>query len=57
MSFFRLDASMVSNDHNYFVFEDLLHDVMCPHAAHLLLLPLPYLAIAVSHVGGHRAVL
>jgi hypothetical protein len=23
----RLDASMVSNDHNYFVFEDLLHDV------------------------------
>lgn len=25
---FRLDASMVSNDHNYFVFEDLLHDVM-----------------------------
>jgi hypothetical protein len=26
-SLFRLDASMVSNDHNYFVFEDLLHDV------------------------------
>jgi hypothetical protein len=46
MSFFRLDASMVSNDHNYFVFEDLLHDVMRPHAAHLLLLPQPYLAIA-----------
>jgi hypothetical protein len=42
MSLFRLDASMVSNDHNYFVFEDLLHDVMRPHAAHLLLLTQPY---------------
>ncbi len=29
-SLFRLDASMVSNDHNYFVFEDLLHDVTRP---------------------------
>ena len=30
----RLDASMVSNDHNYFVFEDLLHDVMRMHISH-----------------------
>jgi hypothetical protein len=30
-SLFRLDASMVSNDHNYFVFEDLLHDVTRTH--------------------------
>ena len=35
-SLFRLDASMVSNDHNYFVFEDLLHDV----AARLALIEL-----------------
>ena len=47
---FRLDASMVSNDHNYFVFEDLLHDVMRPLALHLVVYLQSYFDAAVCHV-------